>query len=85
MATHKYIQEKMSGSMQVTASSPMSGPYDLSGVQSTVMFEKYSHPGYLPYLLNSYNEVYKIIPDDFYQIYKSPYDTVVKFFLQRPI
>jgi hypothetical protein len=80
MATHKYIQEKMSGSMQVTASSPMSGPYDLSGVQSTVMFEKYSHPGYLPYLLNSYNEVYKIIPDDFYQIYKSPYDTVVKFF-----
>ena len=80
MATHKYIQEKMNGSMKVTASSPMSGPYDLSGVQSEVMFHKYSHPGYLPYLLNSYNEVYKVIPGDILQIYKSPYDTVVRFF-----
>lgn len=80
MATHRYIQEKLSGEMHVTASSPMSGAYDLSDAQRDVMFKPYSHPGYLPYLLNSYNEVYDLIPGDINQIYKFPYDTVVQYF-----
>ncbi|MBE2247479.1 MAG: hypothetical protein IAE67_09495 [Candidatus Competibacteraceae bacterium] len=80
MATHRYIQEQLSEEMKVTASSPMSGAYDLSGAQSHVMFNTYTHPGYLPYLLNSYHEVYDLLPGDIYQIYKFPYDTVIRHF-----
>lgn len=80
MALHKILQERYRSEFPVTASSPMSGPYDLSGVQSEVMFKNYSHPGYLPYLLNSYQEVYHIIEEDIHTIYKNPYDTVVRYF-----
>ena len=77
MATHKYMQEKFPDEFQVTASSPMSGPYDISGVQGEVMFAEYSHPGYLPYLLYGYNEVYQMYPD-INQLFRSPYDTLLE-------
>lgn len=64
MATHKYLQEHPNElGMQVTASAPMSGAYDLAGVQGEVMFKPYEYPGYLPYLLFSYQEVYHPAPD----------------------
>jgi acetyl esterase/lipase len=63
LATLKVIQEKYSAEFKVTATAPMSGAYDLGGVQSEVMFKPYSHPGYLPYLLYSYEEAYKCFKD----------------------
>jgi len=54
----------------------MSGAYDLTGAQERAMFEPYSHPGYLPYLLSGYNEVYNIYPDIAVAL-KSPYDETV--------
>lgn len=76
MATHMYIQQYFSSEFNVTAASPMSGPYDISGVQGEVMFAPYSHPGYLPYLLYGYNEVYKMFPQ-IESIYKAPYDSLI--------
>jgi hypothetical protein len=64
MATHKYLQSHPAElGMQVTASAPMSGAYDLAGVQGEVMFKPYEYPGYLPYLLFSYQEVYHLAQD----------------------
>lgn len=63
LATLKVMQEKYPSEFKVTAASPMSGAYDLGGVQSEVMFKPYSHPGYLPYLMYSYQEVYKCFKD----------------------
>lgn len=80
MSLHKILQERYKNEFPVTASSPMSGPYDLSGVQSEVMFKNYTHPGYLPYLLNAYQEVYDIVDGEISSIYKHPYDTVVEYF-----
>lgn len=82
MATHKYLQEHPEElGMQVTASAPMSGAYDLAGVQGEVMFKPYEYPGYLPYLLFSYQEVYHIAPDsasyllpEYYQAIAPLYD-----------
>ena len=72
LATLKIMQEKYPEEFHVTATAPMSGAYDLAGVQSGVMFKPYSHPGYLPYLMYSYQEVYKCFDDaDCY--YKAPY------------
>lgn len=77
MAATKMIQEKYSDDFKVTASAPLSGPYSLTGAQERVMFEHYSEPWYLPYMLLGFNEVYNIVPD-ISTIYKSPYDTLVK-------
>jgi hypothetical protein len=60
----------------ITASAPMSGAYDLTGVQEDVMFQPYSHPGYLPYLLFSYQEVYNLYPD-ISVAFKAPYDSLL--------
>lgn len=64
--------------MHVTASAPMSGAYDMSGVMSEVMLSEapYSNPYYLPFLFFGYNEVYHLFnsPSD---IMVSPYDTLL--------
>jgi hypothetical protein len=72
LATLKTIQEKHANEFTVTAAAPMSGAYDLAGIQTEVMFKPYTHPGYLPYLLYSYQEVYKCF-DDPNNCFKSAY------------
>ena len=69
MAMHKMIQEQYSKEFNVAASSPMSGAYDISGVQSKCMFEKYAFPSYLPYLLRSYDELYDLFEEDFTSLF----------------
>lgn len=76
MATHIMMQRDFPDEFKVTASSPMSGPYDVSGDQGSVMFKPYSHPGYLPYLIFSYQEAYKLVADAS-TLFKSPYDTIL--------
>lgn len=77
LATHKLIEEKYADRIHVTASSPMSGAYDMGGVQGLEMFKPYSKPYYLPYLLASFNEVYHFVPGDINVIYKHPYDSLM--------
>lgn len=77
LASQKMIQDKYSGQIHVTAVSAMSGAYDMAGVQSDVMFRPYSQPHYLPFLLKTYNEVYKVVGNDVNVIYNPPYDTLI--------
>ena len=62
MAAHQLIQEHYGSYFNVTASAPMSGPYDLSGVQADIISSggTYPNPGYLPYLLFAYNNIYHL-------------------------
>lgn len=77
-AAHKYLEKLNDPRFQVTASSPMSGAYDMTGDQTKFMFQKYPRPFYLPYLLVSYQEAYKILnTSNIYAIFKSPYDTLL--------
>lgn len=76
LATHKRLQEDYP-EIIITASSPMSGAYHMSGVQSDVMFAPYSDPSYLPYLLMSYNEVYNITGDAYSDLFVAPYDSLI--------
>jgi pimeloyl-ACP methyl ester carboxylesterase len=77
MATQKKLQEEYTDSFKVTASSPMSGAYDMSGVQATVMTKPYPEPVYLPYLLMGINEVYNITEKD--KLFRAPYDSLFQF------
>lgn len=73
MSTHKFISERHKDEIKVWASSPMSGAYDMTGVQSEVMYKAYSHPGYLPYLVFGYNPIYHFF-DNPSDIFAAPYD-----------
>lgn len=76
LATHRMIQEELGDEFTVTASAPGSGPYDMSGHQFDMVaaMEPYSVPGYLPYVILSYQSVYGGFYDDYSEIFVSPYD-----------
>ncbi len=76
MATHKAIESDYSDEFTVTASSPMAGPFDVSGIMADLILQKteYISPGFLPYMLYSYNSVYSIYTD-LESNFKSPYNT----------
>jgi pimeloyl-ACP methyl ester carboxylesterase len=78
MAAHQLIQEHYGNYFTVTASSPMSGPYDLSGVQADIISSGaiYPNPGYLPYLLLAYNSIYHLY-DSTSDYLVAPYDTLL--------
>ena len=78
MATHQVIQNKLSNEFTVTASVPMSGAYDMSGVMVQTMLSNnpYDQPGYLPYLVLSWNPIYHIY-DSIQQAFVHPYDSIL--------
>ncbi len=76
MSFHRFVEENPDLGLKITASSPMSGAYDMAGAQEKAMLEPYSHPGYLPYLIAGYNQVYNMY-DDLSMVIKSPYDTLL--------
>lgn len=83
-AAHKYLQELNDPRFQVTASSPMSGAYDMTGVQEQYMFQEYPRPFYLPYLLVSYQEAYKVLDiKNPYDIFRTPFDTLFPAYFEN--
>ncbi len=77
-AAQKYIEALNDPRFQVTATSPMSGAYDMTGEQEKYMFQEYPRPFYLPYLLTSYQMAYKVLDiDNIYDIFKTPFDTLL--------
>lgn len=85
LAVHKTIQEKYSDDFWVTASSPMSGAHDMSGVQNEIMVVDYTQPHYLPYLLYGYQQVYQVFEDneDFKNVFRPEYRYVVDNILAK--
>lgn len=85
LSVHKMIQENYSDELTVTASSPMSGAHDMSGVQNIIMSKEYTQPHYLPYLLYGYQKTYKIFPDmkAFYNAFKPEYQHVIDDILAK--
>lgn len=79
MAVHRKIQEELSGELTVTASAPGSGPYDMSGIQLDMVasFDPYSEPGYLPFLIQSYQAAYGDLYTNIEDIYVAPYDQIL--------
>lgn len=84
MATHQFLEAHPELGIKVAASSPMSGPYDLTGVQSEVMFKPYDRPHYLPYLLVSYQLAYGLIPGDITEVFQPQYQCEIEDFFRIP-
>ena len=80
MATTKFINdENLQSEFNIVASSPCSGPYDLSGIMADTIIapSPYSNPGYIVYLLASYQLAYGNIFNSWSDVLYSPYDTIV--------
>jgi hypothetical protein len=80
-AAQKYIEALHDPRFKVTATSPMSGAYDMTGEQAKYMFQVYPKPFYLPYLIISYQAAYKIFPHpNIYSVFRTPFDTLLQGF-----
>lgn len=76
MALHKYIEDNnLEAEFNILASAPLSGAYNLSGVQADEIKDSvYGSPSYLPYIVEAYQEVYGNIYTSTSDVYDSPYD-----------
>ena len=66
--------------VELRAVSPLSGPYDMSGVQLPFTFAEisYSNPAYLFYTLKGWNEVYGDLYTDFSEVCNEPYASIIE-------
>ena len=79
MALHREIEKNAADEFKVDLSVPMSGPYDISGTQAQYLIrdEPYPTPGYLPYTIMAYQEVYGNLYNDISEVLKPPYDKTI--------
>ena len=79
MALHKYIEDNnLLTEFDVTASAPLSGPYDLAGVQTALPQDSiYSIPTYLPYLVESMQYAYGNLYTNTTDVYQEPWATTI--------
>ena len=83
MALHKLIEEEASNEFTVKHSIPMSGPYDVSGVQTEILIDgdDYPSPFYLPYVLFSYKSIYPELNEySLEEMFISPFDSLLPIY-----
>lgn len=78
-ATLREIETNYPTEFEVTAAAPMSGAFDLKGAQRDLIISDsvYATPGYLPYVVFSYQSIYQNLYDSVQQVFKSPYDSIL--------
>jgi len=75
MALSRELETNWSDTYPLTASAPLSGPYDISGTQFTQIFEfsTYSNPAYLAYNIIGWNSYYGDLYEDLSEVFQEPY------------
>ena len=82
MAAHRELEALHADELAVTASVPMAGPYDVSGVLVETMLsdQPYSNPFYLMYVILAYHDTYGLF-DDPSEVFSEPYAQHVRDYL----
>jgi hypothetical protein len=82
MAAFKEIETNLSNEFTVTACAPMSGPYDVSGVQAATITDPkpYATPAYLPYVIMGAQEAEGNVYTNLSEIFRSPYDSLLPIY-----
>ena len=78
MAVQKMIEEQYASQLPITASAPMAGPYDVSGVQKNALLSAAAYPApvYLPYLFYAYHAAYQLYPN-MAAVFQANYSTII--------
>jgi hypothetical protein len=86
-ALQKELEENWSLVYPVTASTPMSGPYSISGVMYNRIIgeEIYYLPAYIAYVTLAYQEAYGNLYDDLNDIFKPAYVPIIESFRDHNI
>jgi hypothetical protein len=86
-ALQKELEDNWSLVYPVTASTPMSGPYSLSGVMYDRIIgdEEYFTPAYIAYIVLSYQEAYGNLYNDLNDIFKPAYVPIIENFRDHTI
>lgn len=72
MATHKAMEEQFPEEFVITASAPMSGPYDVLGTALELFAETtFPYPSYFGYVVTAYSSIYGW--DRMNEFFQSPY------------
>lgn len=83
LALQKLIEEHHQEEFNITASIPMAGPYDVSGVQTDLLTDgdPYPSPFYLPYIVLSYYNIYpELGAYEFDSLFISPFDSILPLY-----
>ncbi|MCD6200910.1 MAG: prolyl oligopeptidase family serine peptidase [Bacteroidales bacterium] len=77
MATHRALETGTAPEgMQVTASAPMAGPYDLKTTIDTILsYGTYKSPAYIAYFLTAYDKIYGW--NRLHDIFREPYASMI--------
>lgn len=86
-ALQRELEENWSLVYPVTASTPMSGPYSISGVMYNriISDEIYFTPAYIAYVALAYQEVYGTLYNDLSEMFKTPYLPPIQQFRNEQI
>ena len=78
MALHRELEKYHTNEFAISASAPMAGPYDMSGVGlNDFLFPQCPpNPHYYAYVWTAYQRVYSLTPD-WSGLFASPYDTIL--------
>ena len=80
LATVRELEETSSNNFQITASCPMAGPYSMSDVQVDMLNVVYPNPGYFPYVIFSYQNVYGNLYNSPSEIFKAGYENILDLY-----
>lgn len=87
MAMHRELEANYTDDFTVTAAAPLSGPYDISGVMSDLIFneEEYGSVSYLPNVALGYEAAYGNIYNEISDIFKEPYASMIEEFYNAEV
>lgn len=80
MAAHREIETLHADEITVTACAPLSGAYDMSGVQTDFIFSSDYYEGniYMGFIIMAFKEIYpELVQWEFSDVFFSPYDTIL--------
>ncbi len=80
LATVREIEESNMNNFQITASSPMAGPYSMSETQVEMLNAVYPNPGYFPYVISSYQNVYGNLYSNSSEIFKAGFENILDLY-----
>ncbi len=76
LATHRMLQTEYAERFPITASAPMSGPYDVLFSVYDGRNKFYEQPGYMPYILKAFYES-SGKPEAISEVFISPFDSII--------
>ena len=84
MSAHRMIEQELSDELTVTASLPMSGPYDISGIMTDILFtdQEFFFPSYIVYSTLGLQAVNPDLFDDISEVFRPEFVDIIRPFAE---